>query len=111
MAFAVTTASTITCPHTGTVSPSSSAKLTVGGNPVVPSDQVTSWVIAGCTWPTDNKGDVTCASVTTASGGQSQKLTVGGVAVLLDSVSAQTSGLPGPFMLSVSAGQTKLEAV
>jgi hypothetical protein len=117
MATALTTGSTIACPHGGTVSPSSSAKLSVSGQPVLLVNQVTSWSISpSCSVLTNPQaGTKQCQNAVSESGGDATKLTVGGTAVLLDAAQVQTDGMPpappaGPIMI-LTAGQAKLQAV
>jgi hypothetical protein len=118
MAFALTTASTISCPHAGSVTPTSPAKLSVGGNQVLLTNQVSSWSILLCSVPTNPASTPPtkqCLKVVSETGGDATKLTVGGVAVLLDSAVAQSDGAPpappaGP-PVAVTAGQSKLQAV
>jgi hypothetical protein len=112
MAFALTTKSTIECPHKGTVTPSSSAKLMAGGKPVLLKNQWEGWAIEGCTTVEEPSKSITkCKTVLSESGGDATKLSVGGVAVLLGSAEAITSGTPGPYKMTIQAGESKLQAV
>jgi hypothetical protein len=117
MAFALTTESTIECPHHGTVKPSSSAKLTVGGNAVLLNNQLSGLPIEKCeTVPETSKSITKCLTIQSESGGTAGKLSVGGVAVLLDSVKAFSEGMPPPPeprppQMIIKAGESKLQAV
>jgi hypothetical protein len=112
MPFALTTASTIECPHKGKVTPSSSTKLTVGEKPVLLSNQWSAWTIEGCVNKTNTQtGTKECTKVATESGGEAAKLTVGGVAVLLGSAVAVSDGVPPAGPMSIEAGESKLQAL
>ena len=109
MPFVLTTASTITCPGAGTVSPAGRPKLTVGGKPVVRPDGVKGTSVSGCKTPTNsNTPTKTCTTVASVEGAAT-KLTVDGAAVALDTLKGATDGTPGS--LTVAAKQTKLKAV
>src|SRR5258706_7303975 len=90
MANVLTTGSLINCLHTGTATLTSSAKLTVSGNPVLLQSQVTGFSITGCTQV--GSGLTPCKSILTVTAGVSTKLTVGGDAVLLDSLAGASQG-------------------
>jgi hypothetical protein len=108
MANALTNASQITCPHSGKITPASSAKLTIAGQPVLLSQEWSGWAIA-CPAPT-SQSTKTCTKVVAVTGAEATKLSVGGVAVLLDSGTGSTDGNP-PTPVSMSAGETKVQAV
>lgn len=111
MAKVLTTASTVICGHGGTATLSSSAKLTVGGHPVLLASDSASWPFdPGCSQKDTSKSQVQCAAINSISAGTSTKLTVGGVAVLLDTLGGMTTGSPLNTDLSATAGQNKLEA-
>jgi hypothetical protein len=114
MALVLTVSSQVVCPHTGTVSTSSSEKLTVSGAKVLVLSGVQGASVSNCTNPTDSNGNKTCLTVTQASGTAS-KLTSGGNAVVIDSLSGNTDGAPppppGPALSVASPGQNKLTAV
>ena len=114
MASVLTVNSQIVCPHQGTVSTSSSEKLTVSGAKVLVLSGVKGATVSGCNNPTDTSGDKTCMTVTTASG-TATKLNSGGNAVVIDSLSGNTDGAPppppGPAISVSSVGQNKLTAV
>ncbi|MCC5858922.1 MAG: hypothetical protein JJT90_12250 [Ectothiorhodospiraceae bacterium] len=112
MAKVLTTAGTVICGHGGNATLSSSAKLTVDGDPVLLQSDFSSWPFdAGCAQKDSSSSQVQCATITGITGGASTKLTVGGVAVLLDTLSGGTSGSPNNTDLAATAaGQDKLEA-
>jgi hypothetical protein len=114
MAYVLTVSSTVKCAHGGSVSLSSSAKLSVGGKKVVLMSGVQGAPISGCPTPDDtNTPSTKCRTVVTANG-TSTKLKVGGQPVVLDSLSGTTDGTPPPTGASFSvsdAGHTKLKAV
>jgi hypothetical protein len=114
MSVVLTLNSQIACPHAGTVSVSSSEKLTVAGAKVLVLSGVMGASVAGCSNPTDSNGNKTCMTVTQASG-TATKLTSGGSAVVIDSFAGNTDGTPpappGPALSLVSAGQSKLTSV
>jgi hypothetical protein len=110
MANPLTNSSQIKCPHSGVVTPASSAKLTIGGQPVLLSNQWSAWAIAGCT-VSPSQSTKPCLTVTALAGGDAAKLSVGGVPVLLDSGQALSDGVPPPVSVSLSAGESKVQAV
>jgi len=114
MAGVLTTASVVTCGHSGTVSTSSSAKLKVSGNPVVLKVGVQGKSVSGCLTVTDpNTGALQCSLVATVSSGEAVKLKAGGQGVILDTLSGGTNGTVGGLvqnLLSATAGQSKLTA-
>ncbi len=107
--YVLTTASTITCENSGTVTTKSSAKLTVKGNPVLLKSEISQWSIAGCLQTNANAGEVQCAKVVSASGGDSARLKSMGETVLLDGLDGTTNGAPKNG-LSAKAGHTLLKA-
>ena len=110
MAKVVTTAGSLTCANTGKPTLSSSAKLKVSGQPVIPFSSVSTFTpYTGCTFTSSSAvGPCTVTSVT--SGGQASKLTVGGQGALLDNLSATAGTQPPPASITVAAGQSKLTA-
>lgn len=115
MAAPVTTAGSLTCSHGGNRLLSSSAKLTVGGQPVLLFAAVaTPATYVGCIF-TVGGSSKPCATTTAASPnpGSATVLTVGGAPVLLDALQATTENPPSdptkPFV-TVAAGQIKLTA-
>ena len=110
MSFAITVGSDVECPDHGVPAMSSSAKLTVSSEPVVVEDDLLAASIGGCTQAPPPPTNVACAKVTTLSAGEASKLTVGGRAVLLDSLTAITSGVPRNQLTCKDARQTKLTA-
>lgn len=110
MPYVLTTASSITCAGTGTVSTSGQAKLKVSNAPVLRLDGISGKLIAGCKTPT-NSSSKTCRAVASASG-EAVKLKVSGAAAALDNLTGTGDGTKGgtPEALSVSANQTKLMA-
>jgi hypothetical protein len=110
MASVVTTAGSLTCANNGSPPLSSSAKLTVSGNPVIPfSSLLTFTPYTGCTY---NQGSVSgpCTKTTVVSGGQASKLSVGNQAALLGNLAATAGTPPPPLPITVGAGQSKLTA-
>jgi hypothetical protein len=107
MSAVLTEASEVTCQHKGVVTASGTSLLTVEGNTVLLTDGVSTWSIAGCTQTSTSQ--TPCTKMDSAVGGDATKLTVGGVAVLLDTISGKTIGLP-QFGVSAKAKQTKLTA-
>lgn len=110
----LTNSSQISCPHQGTVKPASSAKLTIGGSPVLLSDEWSVWKIVACTTPLNpNTPTKPCEKVVSLSNGEAGKLSVGGVPVLLGSAEATADGIPEkppiPPTLSFAAGETKVQ--
>ena len=103
MAEVFTTAFSFSCTHGGSVTPKSSAKLTVGGEPVLIASD--SWDVSGCA--PSKQSDSKCSKLT-ITGGDAQKLKAGGKAVALTSGTAKTDGVP--FTVTVSGSQTKLKA-
>ena len=106
MANVLTTGSTVACLHSGTATLSSSAKLSVGGKPVLLESEATSWPITQCKQV--GTGLTPCTTIVSVSAAST--LTVGGVPVLLDSLTGTTNGNPDKS-LSAIGDQTKLTAV
>ena len=111
MAFVLTTASQLICPHSGTLVLTAARRLlTVDGQPVI----VESDLRAATFTPGSCKnvgGNLTpCTNISSVTAGLSSMLSVGGEAVTLDTVQGLTNSTPpAPFQV-VTAGQTKLEA-
>jgi hypothetical protein len=105
MGAVLTTAATISCPHGGTVSLSSSSKLKVHGNKVLTQADVSSWSFTACV-PNTQAGQVACTQVTSISPAAS-KLKAGGSGVIL-SGSAESNGTPNT--LSESGSDSTLKA-
>ena len=103
MASVFTPAFTFSCTHGGSAKPTSSAKLKVGGNPVLlASDK---WDVTACV--PSKQSDSKCSKVSLTNA-DAKKLTAGGKAVALTSGTAKTDGVP--FTVTVSGSQTKLTA-
>ena len=111
----LTTASTVQCGHGGTVRIASDAKLEVGGNPVLRQSSIEGKNITACVTPDSNTA-TKCRKVALIAGGAASKLRVGGQAVVLESLTGSTDGLPavppgpGQPLGPVQAIQTKLRA-
>jgi hypothetical protein len=108
MAFPVTTGGSFTCANGGSAKLASQAKLTVGGNPVIPFSSASGLgPYTGCIY---NVNNVTgpCTTTTVVSGGSAAKLTVGAEPTLLDSITATAGNPPPAAAVTVAAGQTKL---
>jgi len=111
MAAPVTTAGAVKCQHGGAVELSSQAGLTVDGKAVVLFSLLAlpASVYAGCTLTQPCVATAPLPPPTPATpNGNSTKLTVGGEAVLLDSLTANST--PAGTSVSVTAGQNKLTA-
>ena len=91
MGKALTMDSRVSCGHNpaGFVQAQSTAKLAVGGRPVLVQSSVTT-IGPGCVF--QKQGDIPCATVVSITSGQSVKLLVSGAAVLLDSLAGSTNG-------------------
>jgi hypothetical protein len=120
MAGVLTTASNVTCGHSGSVNTSSSAKLTVGGKSVLLKSSIEGKTVGSCsTQPsTDPSGapqDVKCLTVSGVTAGEATKLTAGGSPVVLDTLAGSTDGMVAKTtpqqLLSATADQGKLSAV
>jgi hypothetical protein len=119
MAGVVTSAGSVTCNHGGKAPLSSTAKLTVADEPVLPFSAVaTLGPYAKCQFTVSgNPKPCTTTTATAPNPGQAGKLTVGGAAVLLDALVATTDNPPTnlplenpPSTVTAAAGQTKLTA-
>jgi hypothetical protein len=113
----LSTASTVSCGHGGTVAVQGTAALTVAGAPVLVQAGIGGKPVAQCrTQPkSDASGpiDVPCTSVAAVTAGQATKLTVGGVPVVLESLAGGTNGLVAKQpqqKVGGDAGQTKLRS-
>jgi hypothetical protein len=111
MAFVLTTASRLICPHSGTLVLTTAGRLlTVDGQPViVESDlRAATFTPGSCT---NVGGSLTpCTNINSITAGLSSTLSAGGEPVALDTVQGLTNSTPpAPFQV-VTAGQTKLEA-
>jgi hypothetical protein len=105
MAAVLTTSSTITCSHQGTVQKTSTAKLKVNGSPVLLESSL--GAIPDC----PNQSSSTTKDTKVASVlGAAQKLKAGGNGVLLATLSGKGNGSP-PGDLSATAGQALLKGV
>jgi hypothetical protein len=120
MPAVLTTASAVECDHGGSVATSSSAKLSVDGNPVlVYPSSVMGKAVAGCTTvpASDSSGTthITCTAVGPVTPGSANKLTVGGQPVALDTLGGETNGMAAretPQALAApDARQLKLSTV
>jgi hypothetical protein len=111
MAGVVTKSGSLTCANNGQPTMTSSAKLTVSGNAVIPFGSVTSFTpYTGCNYNDGSGVQGPCTTTTATTGGQAGKLTVGGQAALLDNLKATAGTPPPPAPITVSAGQSKLTA-
>lgn len=110
----LTTDSTVTCAHTGTVAADSSTRLTVAGVSVLLASAAGK-TISGCKVVDDpNTSTKKCLKVASMTTGEAAKLTVGGVSVLLDKLAGFSDGQPppppGPPLAAAAANQTRLRA-
>jgi hypothetical protein len=111
MSAVLTLGSRVTCSNQGTVTLSSSAKLTVQGEAVLLLASVAGQSIAGCTHPVDpNTSNALCTAVASVTGTPSSVLTAGGAGVLVGVSGMGNSTPPPPDTLSASAGQSLLTA-
>jgi hypothetical protein len=103
--------SRVSCGHNpaGFVVPQSTAKLTLGGRPVLVQSSITT-IGPGCL--AQKQGDIPCATVVSITAGLSVKLRVGGAAVLLDSLAGSTNGTINgePGALTLVSVQGKVTA-
>jgi hypothetical protein len=102
--------SRVSCGHNpaGFVVPQSTAKLTLGGRPVLVQSSITT--IVGCI--SSKAADIPCVAVVNITGGHSVKLRAGGAAVLLDSLAGSTNGTINgePGALTLVSVQGKVTA-
>ncbi|MGW3352663.1 hypothetical protein ACWDA3_56035 [Nonomuraea rubra] len=112
MAYILTKASTVRCgpqaPHTGTVATGSTARLTVGGSPVLVADSIKDKDITGC----QQKGNNTTPCLKAGAPlqpGLATRLTTGGAPVVLSTRSGVTNGTP-PGAMSATGGSEKVTA-
>jgi hypothetical protein len=106
----LTTGSTVTCPHQGTVATSGDARLRVAGAPVLLLDGVQGASVSACPVADSSTPTTKCRIVVSASGVAS-KLTVGGRGVVLETLVGATDGVsPAGNALAAAAQQTKLQA-
>jgi hypothetical protein len=117
MAGVLTEGSTVKCSHSGSVQlKAGQSHLKVGGKAVLIKGDLASSPISSCstTLVTATPPSSPCLLTTSANGGEATKLKVGGVAVLLESVNGETSGIvAGTAQQTWSVtdvGQTKLKA-
>ncbi|WP_370941809.1 hypothetical protein AB5J62_22130 [Amycolatopsis sp. cg5] len=111
MANVLTMDSTVTCGHLppGRLRPTSAAKLTVLGFPVLVESGI-AVIGPGCT--AKQAGDVPCVKTGPITAGRSVKLRAGGMPVMLSTLVGKTAGTSGgvPGSLTVVAAQLKLVA-
>jgi hypothetical protein len=113
MPAVLTTASTLSCAHGGTlVVQASTSALSAGGNPVLVMADLLAATVSGCTNTNAQLGQTPCLKVTSVLAGVSNQLTVAGLPVMLETAQGLTNATPPlPVMWQVgSAGQTVLEA-
>ncbi len=107
----LTTASSLSCTHGGSVTlKSSQNKLTVDHHPVLLQTDLIGASIAGCS--NTGPGLTPCSSITSIIAGASTALKVDGTAVMTDAAIGLTQAYPPlPVLWRVSsAGQTKMRA-
>lgn len=117
MAGVLTVGSDVTCGHQGTVTVTSSAKLSVSGNPVLLKAGIANQPVTGCAIvPTVAPAPIStkCLLVTSVDGGEATKLTAGGSPVVLETLKGETNGMLAnvtpQMLLSGTAAQSKLTA-
>lgn len=116
MAGVTDLATSLQCAHSGSKTPSSTAKLTLKGSSVLVAAELTGFPWDGmCQYTAPNGTKKPCESVTVVVPGTSSRLTVGGRPVLLTSVSAITdnldAGLPSRLAITPASGHTTLTAL
>ena len=111
----LTTASSVTCADSGTVAPTSTRRLRVGGKPVLLAPGAGESIsISACPVTDDASHSILkCTSVSSLTAGNSSRLTVGGTSVLLDVLAGFSNGTPPPTgkpLPPAAANQTRLRA-
>jgi hypothetical protein len=116
MSNVLTTQSTVSCGHGGTVAAQGTAKLAVNGAPVLQKSGVEEQRVDNCiTKPTQPDPTATaCKKVSKVDGGLAAKLAIDGQPVLLDTLAGATDGkvagvTPQPLP-PAKAIQTKLSS-
>jgi hypothetical protein len=110
VSFVLRTSDPVHCAHGGTLQATGSAKLTIGGKPVLLVSDVLAATLTGCVPPPNS---TVCGKVLAVTGGATAKLTVGSQPVALDALAGTTSGLVGgvvQLLLPATAGQAELTA-
>ncbi|MCX4821038.1 hypothetical protein OG883_14165 [Streptomyces sp. NBC_01142] len=118
MAYVVTTASTVGCGHlpgAGNVRAAGSAKLRIGGHPVLRKTELVGSAVTVCgTTESSSPPFVKCLTVKSVTTGEALKLKAGGDPVLLDTLGGTTdgtvSGTTPQTALFAVAGQARLRA-
>jgi hypothetical protein len=113
MPAVLTTASTLSCAHGGTLAvQASTSALTVGGNPVLVQADLLAATVSSCANTNAQLGQTPCLKVTSVLAGASTLVTVAGQPVMLETAQGLTNATPPlPVMWQVqSAGQTVVEA-
>ena len=113
MPAVLTTASTLTCVHGGTVTVTASQQLlTAAGGPALVRTDLAGAIIAGCTNTVASLKQQPCLKITSLLVGASTTLAVDGEAVLLETAQGLTDASPPlPVLWQVAAaGQSVLEA-
>jgi hypothetical protein len=111
MAFVLTTASQLTCPHGAAITLSAARQLlTVDGQAVLVRGDLLAATIAVGLCPNKGSGQTPCTNVVSVTGGLSTVLRVGGEQAALDTATGLTNGFPTGSFRVVTAAQTKLEA-
>jgi hypothetical protein len=109
----ITAGSTVKCAHQGTVQlvPSQQV-LNVDGRAVLVMGDLEGKPISGCTVPA-TQSSKPCTTVVKMIAGAATKLRAGNKAVLLDTATGLTDGLPAPGNVWTvqTAGQTKLQSI
>jgi hypothetical protein len=106
----LTSASTLVCPHQGTIQLiATQTKLKVGSDAVLVVGDLEGKVISGCT-VTPSPSTKPCLTVTSMILGAAVKLTADGKPVLLDTATGLTDGVPPSTWSVQTSGQTKLSS-
>ena len=121
MPFVVSMVDKVVCGHGGTVTPSSTAKLSVAGAKVCTRTSVETKPVSGCATPViaatpTTPPSVPCVTCTKLGPGvEATKLKVAGVPVLFHPLSGQTdgtvSGTTPQLLLKSTPGQAKLTSI
>lgn len=114
MTKVITTKATITCSHTGTVTPSSKSTLKADGNPVLVKDDVVGADVTGCKNTDASKSQKPCTKLASLDdGGEASTLRLSGdpaKPVLLKTATGTTDSAPPGTWSVQDPGQTKLDA-
>jgi hypothetical protein len=119
MSGVLTSQSTVSCGHSGTVATEGSALLTVAGHAVLTRQGVAGKPVRGCqtvpaTNPDGTPKDVPCTAVDRVARTEAARLRVGGAPALIDPLGGTTTGRKDSQQattLQATVVQTRLKAV